>query len=174
MKRKMAVIILAVMFAGCATHPDKISTAYVSPIQYNNYDCDQVRVELERVTRRANALHNSLAKTANTDSAQMAIGMVLFWPSLLFLEGGDGPEAAEYARLKGERDTLEKIAIQKKCDTSIIPKTAETDKEPKTVEIDKVPKTVEIDKEPKTAETDKEGGEKEKSGPDFPIREYQL
>jgi len=34
---------------------------------------------------------------------------------LFFLEGGDGPEAAEYGRLKGERDALEKVAIQKEC-----------------------------------------------------------
>ena len=46
----------------------------------------------------------------------MAIGLVLFWPTLFFLEGGDGPEAAEYARLKGEVDALEGVAIQKQCD----------------------------------------------------------
>jgi hypothetical protein len=52
----------------------------------------------------------------------MAVGMILFWPALFFLEGGDGPQAAEYGRLKGERDALERVAIQKKCDPAIIPK----------------------------------------------------
>lgn len=49
----------------------------------------------------------------------MAVGMLLFWPTLFFLEGGDGPQAAEYARLKGEVDALEKVAIAKKCDMTV-------------------------------------------------------
>jgi hypothetical protein len=49
----------------------------------------------------------------------MAVGLVLFWPALFFLEGGDGPEAAEYACLKGEVDALEQVAIQKKCDMTM-------------------------------------------------------
>jgi len=105
--------------AGCASSPDKIQTSYVSPIQYKDYDCDQITGELERVSRRANELHGSLQKTSDNDTAQMAVGMVLFWPALFFLEGGDGPEAQEYSRLKGERDTLEKTAVQKKCNISI-------------------------------------------------------
>ena len=45
----------------------------------------------------------------------MGVGLILFWPTLFFLEGGDGPEAAEYARMKGEIDALETISIQKNC-----------------------------------------------------------
>ena len=33
----------------------------------------------------------------------------------MFLEGGDGPEAAEYPRLKAELDALESVSIQKNC-----------------------------------------------------------
>lgn len=55
----------------------------------------------------------------------MAVGMILFWPTLFFLEGGDGPEAAEYSRLKGEKGALEKIAVQKECGLTT---TAEDDK----------------------------------------------
>ena len=80
-----------------------------------------IAAELDRVTRRATELHQSLKKEADADAAQMAVGLVLFWPTLLFIEGGDGPEATEYARLKGERDTLERAVIMKKCDTGIIP-----------------------------------------------------
>ncbi len=60
-------------------------------------------------------LHAQLKSTADADAAQMGIGLVLFWPTLLFLEGGDGPEAQEYARLKGERDAIEAVSIRKKC-----------------------------------------------------------
>lgn len=115
MKKTIIVLTLAALMSGCATHPDKMRTASVSPIQYKDYDCDQIGAELARVSRRSNELYNSLKKTADGDSMQMAVGMVLFWPALFFLEGGDGPEAAEYTRLKGEWDTLEQVAIQKKC-----------------------------------------------------------
>lgn len=122
MKEKITGLALAVFLVGCASSPDKIQTSYVSPLQYKDYDCDQIAGELERVSRRANELYGSLKKTSDNDNAQMAVGMLLFWPALFFLEGGDGPEAAEYGRLKGERDALEKVAIQKKCDPAIMPK----------------------------------------------------
>ena len=77
--------------------------------------------------RRASELHGQLKKTADNDAAQMGVGLILFWPVLFFLEGGDGPQAAEYARLKGERDALEEVAIFKKCDSDMMPKFEESD-----------------------------------------------
>lgn len=122
--RALLIAGLTLCVAGCATSPDKMTAAYVSPIQYQAYDCAQIGAELQRVTRRANELYGQLDKTASNDNAQMAVGMVLFWPALFFLEGGDGPQAAEYSRLKGERDALEQVAIEKKCDPGIIPPAA--------------------------------------------------
>ena len=115
---------LAIVFAlaGCATQPDKVAAQYVSPIQFNNYTCEQVAGEMRRVHRRASELHGQLKKIADNDAAQMGVGLILFWPTLFFLEGGDGPQAGEYARLKGERDALEKVAILKKCDSDMMPK----------------------------------------------------
>lgn len=77
--------------------------------------CKQIAAELDRVERKINELYHRLGKTASNDSAQMAVGLILFWPTLFFLEGGDGPEAAEYARLKGEMEALEKVSIKKNC-----------------------------------------------------------
>ena len=67
----------------------------------------------------------SLKKEASNDSAQMAIGLLLFWPALFFLEGGDGPEAAEYARLKGEYEALRTVAVQKKISFDKLPPSPE-------------------------------------------------
>lgn len=114
MDKKLIGVALVVL-AGCATQPDKIQTAYVSPVQYQDFDCNQIAAESARVNRRAAELQARLKTAADNDGAQMAIGMILFWPALFLLEGGDGPEAAEYARLKGERDALEEAAVQKKC-----------------------------------------------------------
>ncbi|MDP6707313.1 MAG: hypothetical protein QF893_13300 [Alphaproteobacteria bacterium] len=100
---------------GCASQPDDIQTSYVSPVQYENYDCQQIQAEMQRVSNRASNLRGDLKKKADNDAIQMGVGLVLFWPTLFFLEGGDGAEASEYARLKGEKEALEKVSIQKKC-----------------------------------------------------------
>ena len=121
MKKYLASALLAASLSGCASSPDHMAAAYVSPIQYQDYDCTQIGGELTRVSRRAQELYGQLDKTASNDAIQMGVGLVLFWPTLFFLEGGDGPEAAEYSRLKGEREALEQSAIQKHCDPSIIP-----------------------------------------------------
>jgi hypothetical protein len=114
--RSVIISIVALSLAGCASSPDEMTASYVSPVQYQSYDCSQIGAELQRVTRRANELYGQLNKTASDDNAQMAVGMILFWPALFFLEGGDGPQATEYSRLKGERDALEQVAVQKHCD----------------------------------------------------------
>jgi len=84
-------------------------------VHYKNFDCEQLEMEAERVSRRALELHASLKDTADTDEVQMGVGLILFWPTLFFLEGGDGAEAMEYARIKGERDAIEKRSIKQKC-----------------------------------------------------------
>jgi hypothetical protein len=121
-------------FGGMRIATFNIQKAYVSPLQYQGYDCTQIATELRRVTTHATTMQTNLQKTADNDTAQMTVGLILFWPTLFFLEGGDGPEAAEYARLKGERDALEQIAIQKKCSLDILPVEVEQkSEEPKTV-----------------------------------------
>lgn len=116
--KTMKLAVLAAIVAtttACATSPNKIQTTYVSPLQYGSYDCGQITREMDRVDRRANQLHANLKKEADADKAQMAVGAILFWPALFFLEGGDGPEAAEYAHLKGEREALQTASIEQRC-----------------------------------------------------------
>ena len=120
MRIPVALGTVAVLSA-CASSPNDISTAYVSELIYKDYSCEQVEMERTRVSQRADDLHASLKKTADNDTAQMAVGMILFWPALFFLEGGDGPEAQEYSRLKGEAQALEKVAITKSCNLAPLP-----------------------------------------------------
>lgn len=103
------------MISACATQPNKIAATYVSPMIYKDYDCDQIVLEQNRIERRTGELYSSLKKEANADSWQMGLGLVLFWPTLFMLEGGDGPEATEYARLRGEYEALNDVSVSKKC-----------------------------------------------------------
>ena len=88
-------------------------------------------LEQDRLNRRATELHASLKKTADDDGAQMAIGAILFWPALFFLEGGDGAEAAEYSRIKGEREAIEIAAIQRDCSIATAQETPKVEAETK-------------------------------------------
>ena len=96
----LAVAFSAAIIVGCASNPDKIDAAYVSPLKYKDYDCDQIAMEMDYIGQRTTKLYARLKKERSKDNAQMGVGLVLFWPALLFLEGGDGPEAAEFSQLK--------------------------------------------------------------------------
>ena len=117
--KKFLGLLTATLLIGCATQPKDLPTAYVSPLQYQNYSCDQISMEMNRVSRKVNELRGDLKEEADTDSAQMAIGLIIFWPALFFLEGGDGADAAEFSRLKGEFEALEQMSIQKSCGIQI-------------------------------------------------------
>ena len=118
MKRiNLTIVSAAVVLAtvGCASSPNKIAAQYVSPMAYQGYDCEQIALEQNRIERRTGELYQSLKKEANADKWQMGVGLILFWPVLFMLEGGDGPEASEYARLRGEYNALSEVSIMKKC-----------------------------------------------------------
>lgn len=116
--KPVSALALCSLITGCASYSEDIAATYVSPLQYRDYDCDQIGMEMEAVSRRVGTLSKSLDSKAEGDVWQVA-GAVVLWPTLFFLEGGDGPEAAEYARLKGEFETLEKVSIRKKCEMAI-------------------------------------------------------
>jgi hypothetical protein len=102
------------LVAGCATAGKDVATTYVSPIQYSNYDCDQLRQELIRINGRVGQLTGRLDEAANNDKAIMGVGLLLFWPALFAL-GGTKQQEAELSRLKGEYDALQMASTNKKC-----------------------------------------------------------
>jgi len=111
--RALLVGVIAAQAVACATAPDKVSASYVSPLQYQSYDCEQIRSEMLRVSAKVREVSGSQAKSAKNDAIAVGVGLVLFWPALFFLATGDQKE--ELARLKGEYDALEQSAISKKC-----------------------------------------------------------
>jgi hypothetical protein len=112
--RYLLLTAFAACLCACASNSKDIRADYVSPLQYKDYDCDQLTAEGTRVSRKALELGGDVDRRANGDKVKMGVGLVLFWPTLFFLKG-NGPEAQEYARLQGERDAIEEAYIQKKC-----------------------------------------------------------
>jgi hypothetical protein len=100
--------------AGCASRSDDIAAAYVSPTSYASWKCDQIRDEASRLSVRAAQVSGAQNQKASNDAVATGVGVVLFWPALLFIKG-DSTTAAELSRLKGEMDTIEQVSIQKRC-----------------------------------------------------------
>lgn len=113
MRKIVAVAIAASFLTGCASTSANVSASYISPLQYSNYDCDQIRQEVVRVSNRVHEVAGAQDKKAKDDKIAMGVGLVIFWPALFFMMGNDRRE--ELSRLKGEYDALEQTAIQKKC-----------------------------------------------------------
>ncbi len=120
--RIAAVSIAIVMLAGCASSSRDLGKAYISPGKYRDYSCDELHSEAGYISSEVQRLAQSLDKEANKDTAQAAgfgaLGLFTLgigWIGLASLEGGDGPEAAEYSRLKGEFEAVRSMATQKKC-----------------------------------------------------------
>ena len=114
MKTTATITAAAVALAGCATSSKEIASAYVSPMQYQSYDCDQLAAESQRIGARVQQLGGRLDEAAGNDKAIMAVSLLLFWPAAFAL-GGTKQQEAEYARLKGEADAVHQAAIARKC-----------------------------------------------------------
>jgi hypothetical protein len=115
MKKTLTLTLsFALALAGCANTSKDVATTYVSPMQYQNYDCDQLTAELQRMHVRVAQTGGRLDEAAASDKVAMGIGMVLFWPALLALNGSKAQEG-EFARLKGEYEALQQTAVVKKC-----------------------------------------------------------
>lgn len=118
--KKIAAKALAVVMAttsilpGCATSSKDIASTYVSPIQYANYDCNQLTAEMQRIRGRVNQLAGRLDEASNNDKLIMGAGLLVFWP-VLFALGGTKAQEQEYSRLKGEYDAVNQAAIERKC-----------------------------------------------------------
>ncbi|HTK85871.1 MAG TPA: hypothetical protein VL625_12380 [Patescibacteria group bacterium] len=105
---------VAALLTGCAEHADKIQGTYVSPVEYQDMSCKQIRREMMRVSRKVNEIAGVQDRQASNDEAAMGVGLILFWPALFFLAGHD--QHTQLADLKGQYDALEEAAIQKNCD----------------------------------------------------------
>lgn len=104
----------AIALGACAKSADKVTAAYVSPLNYQQYDCTQIGQEAERISSRVQELTGVQNKKATNDAVATTVSIVIFWPALFFI-GGDDATTAELSRLKGEMDAIERVSVEKKC-----------------------------------------------------------
>lgn len=104
----------AAVLAGCAKDASQVGPTYVSPITYQSYTCSQLGEEAQRLSSRAAQASGTQDQKATNDKVAMGVGLIIFWPALLFTKGND-ENTAELARLKGSMDAVEQVSVQKRC-----------------------------------------------------------
>lgn len=113
-QRVICAVSLLAFLSACSTASKDIAAAYVSPMQFQSYDCQQLTAEAQRLQARYVELGGRLDQAAQNDKALVGVGLVLFWPALFAL-GGTKQQEAEFSRLKGEYDAVQQASVQKKC-----------------------------------------------------------
>ncbi|MGI9383358.1 MAG: hypothetical protein ACR2PO_09395 [Methyloligellaceae bacterium] len=114
-KTKYAIGAAAIFaLAGCASAPEDIAPAYVSPVAYGSLSCGQIAGEMQRVSLAAQQASGVQQKKRTQDKWLTAATIVVFWPAAFFTNG-DGANAAQVARLKGEMQALQQAATLKRC-----------------------------------------------------------
>lgn len=104
----MAAVLSAL--SGCASDPDKISAAFVSPITYDNYTCDQIASDLSTIEPR---LGEAIDAQRNQRHNDMVSGALIgITPTML---NGDEGREATIADLKGKQQALRSEGAQKGC-----------------------------------------------------------
>jgi hypothetical protein len=115
MRKPLAAAIAAAMaLASCAKDANQVGASYISPITYQSYTCPQLSEEAQRVSARAAETAGVQDQKATNDKVAVGVGLIVFWPALLFTKGND-ENTAELARLKGQMDAIEQVSIQKRC-----------------------------------------------------------
>lgn len=110
----IAVILSLPAISACASKSADIEPAYVSTSQYERMSCRQMASEGRRVSAAAARAAGKQDEYRESDQVLTGVGVVIFWPALLALEG-DGPTATELGRLKGEMEAIRKASAQKNC-----------------------------------------------------------
>jgi hypothetical protein len=105
---------LCVALGGCASSSTDISPAYISPVTYQSYTCQQLALEAQAVSTRAATLSGVQDSQRTKDGVATAAAIVIFWPAAFFA-GGDKQTAAELAQMKGQMVAIEQASIAKKC-----------------------------------------------------------
>jgi len=102
------------LLSACASQPEDIQAAYVSPNIYANYTCPELFAERERIVARVNFVADAQSDKATNDAVATGVGIILFWPALFLLASGSDREA-ELASLKGNYDAIEQSITTRKC-----------------------------------------------------------
>jgi hypothetical protein len=114
MRNSVFVALAGACLAACASKSNEVTAAYISPMTYQNYNCQQLAMEAQAVSAKAAELSGAQDQKRTNDQIATGVAIVVFWPAAFFV-GGDGQVAAQLAQMKGQMNAIEQMSIQKKC-----------------------------------------------------------
>lgn len=114
---RLAILAPIAVLIGCAHPADEIAARPVPTSTFSTYECAQIASDSQQVSARLDELKSKVDETAASDERRTAWGILVF-PPLLFFLNGDGADAEEYSRLKGEYAALHAASTEKKCGSS--------------------------------------------------------
>ena len=114
MKTIIAITAAATLtLAGCATAPEQVAAAYVSPVAFSGQTCGQLNAQAQQLNARLATATGQQTQQANNDAAMTAVALVLFWPAAFFIGGND--QAPAIAQMRGEAQAIQSAAIARGC-----------------------------------------------------------
>ncbi|QKV20518.1 hypothetical protein HTY61_04140 [Oricola thermophila] len=101
--------VLAVSVAACAKNPESIAPAYVSEMTYQNFTCQQLVQEQQRLNDAYAVAEAQQKKARSNDIA----GVILLGLPVSSMSGDN--IAPQIANLKGQQEAVRKAMIMKNC-----------------------------------------------------------
>lgn len=98
---------LAIGLTACATSPQS-DPAYVSPTQYQGYNCKQISAEMQRVSTKQEQANQGAQANAVLNTALTAFAISQGY-------GVSQDDNSSVRRLNNQYEVLEQTAIQKEC-----------------------------------------------------------
>ena len=100
--------------SGCANSSSDIRSAYVSPAEYQSYDCDQLSAEFHRIQARVVQLGERLDDATRQDG-ELDENEIIFLPEL-YAMGRTKQQQSDYALMKGQYNAVQQEFRLKECD----------------------------------------------------------
>lgn len=112
--RNPIFLLLFCILGGCASSAADVAPAYISPVTYQSFTCQQLGQEAQAISARAATLSGAQDSQRTKDAVATTAALIVFWPAA-FLVGGDKQNAAELSQMKGQMIAVEQASIAKKC-----------------------------------------------------------
>ena len=109
---RIGIVAAASFAAGCAASPADIPASYVSPVNYQNWTCDQLAQEGQRLVTALTQASQRQEQARTNDT----VGVLLVGLPVGSMSGQN--IAPEVGRLKGEHEALYHVALEKRCDVT--------------------------------------------------------
>ena len=84
-KQTLTIFLIFAFFSAYAKSSKDIVGTYVSPLQYVNYECPQIKSEMVTVSSKVKELTGKIDSNNENDKMITRAGLILFWAALFFL-----------------------------------------------------------------------------------------